>query len=43
MTKIRVEVKDLQGKPVERASVTVTFREGAQVMKLGDTLGDLFS
>jgi hypothetical protein len=35
MTKIKVEVKDLQGKPVERASVTVTFREGAQIMKLG--------
>jgi hypothetical protein len=35
MTKIRIEVKDLEGKPVERASVIVNFIEGRSMMKLG--------
>jgi hypothetical protein len=35
MTKLRVEVKNLSGKPVERASVVVRFIEGHSVIKLG--------
>lgn len=35
MTKLRVEVKTLSGKPVERASVIVRFVEGRSVAKLG--------
>lgn len=35
MTKVKIEVKDLEGKPVERASVIVNFMEGRSVMKLG--------
>ena len=34
-TKLRIEVKDRKDKPVERASVIVTFSEGRSVMKLG--------
>jgi hypothetical protein len=35
MSKIRIEVKDLQDKPVDRASVIVKFMDGRSVMKLG--------
>ena len=35
MTRLRVEVQSLQGKPVERASVVVRFVEGRSVVKLG--------
>lgn len=35
MTKLRVEVKSVSGKPVERASVVVRFVEGRSVVKLG--------
>jgi hypothetical protein len=35
MTKIRVEVKNLSDRPVERASVVVRFVEGRSVVKLG--------
>lgn len=35
MTKLRVEVKNLDGKPVDRASVIVRFVEGRSVAKLG--------
>jgi hypothetical protein len=35
MTKLTVEVKSLEGKPVERASVIVRFVEGRSVIKLG--------
>lgn len=34
-TKLRVEVKTVSGKPVERASVVVRFVEGHSVIKLG--------
>ena len=35
MTKIRVEVRTLGGKPVDRASVRIQFVEGRSVAKLG--------
>lgn len=35
MTKLRVEVKTLGGKPIDRASVIVKFVEGRSVVKLG--------
>lgn len=35
MTKLRVEVKSLGGKPIDRASVVVRFVEGRSVAKLG--------
>jgi len=35
MTKLTVEVKSLEGKPVDRASVVVRFVEGRSVAKLG--------
>jgi len=35
MTKIRVEVRTLGGKPVDRASVRIQFVEGRSVSKLG--------
>ncbi len=35
MTKLRIEVKTLSDKPVERASVVVRFVEGRSVTKLG--------
>ncbi len=35
MTKLRIEVKSLSGKAVERASVVVRFIEGRSVAKLG--------
>lgn len=35
MTKIRVKVTNVNGKPVERASVIVRFVEGRSAMKLG--------
>src|SRR5438067_9735910 len=34
-TKLRIEVKNPDGKPVERASVLVKFVEGRSVVKLG--------
>lgn len=35
MTKIQVKVTNLDGKPVDRASVVVRFLEGRSVVKLG--------
>lgn len=35
MTKLRVEVRNLEGKPVDNASVRVQFLEGHSVTKLG--------
>jgi hypothetical protein len=35
MTRLRVEVKTLSDKPVERASVVVRFVEGRSVVKMG--------
>lgn len=35
MTKLRIEVKSLSGKPIERASVVVRFGEGRSIAKLG--------
>ena len=35
MTRLRIEVKSLGGKPVERASVIVRFVEGRSVIKFG--------
>jgi len=35
MTRLRIEVKDLNGKPVDRASVRVHFVEGRSAVKLG--------
>jgi hypothetical protein len=35
MTTIRIEVKTLGGKPIDRASVVVRFMEGRSVAKLG--------
>lgn len=35
MTKIRVEVKTLSGKPIDRASVVVHCDQGRSVLKLG--------
>ncbi len=35
MTKIRVEVRTLGGKPIDRASVRIQFVEGRSVVKLG--------
>lgn len=35
MTKLRVEVKNVNGRPVERAAVVVRFVEGRSVAKLG--------
>ncbi len=35
MTKLRIEVKNHNGKPVERASVVVRFVEGRSVAKFG--------
>lgn len=35
MTAITIEVKTLEGKPVERASVVVRFSEGRSVKKFG--------
>jgi len=34
-TKLRIEVKSLEGKPVDRASVLVKFVEGRSIVKLG--------
>lgn len=34
-TRLRIEVKNLQGKPVDRASVVVRFVEGRSLVKLG--------
>jgi hypothetical protein len=35
MTKLRVEVQTLGGKPIERASVLVKFVKGRSILKLG--------
>ena len=35
MTKLRIEVKSIYGRPIERASVVVRFVEGRSVAKLG--------
>ncbi len=35
MTRLRIEVKTLNEKPIERASVVVRFVEGRSVIKLG--------
>lgn len=35
MTRIRVEVRTLGGKPIDRASVRIQFVEGRSVVKLG--------
>lgn len=35
MTKIRVEVKTLSGKPIDRASVVVHCEQGRSILKLG--------
>lgn len=35
MTRLRVEVKNLNDKPVERASVVVRFVEGRSIVKFG--------
>ena len=35
MTRLRVDVKTLGGRPIERASVVVRFVEGRSVVKLG--------
>jgi hypothetical protein len=34
-TRLRIEVKNLQDKPIERASVVVKFVEGRSIVKLG--------
>ena len=34
-TKLRIEVKNVDGKPVDRASVVVKFVEGRSIAKLG--------
>ncbi len=38
MTKLRVEVKNVSSKPVERAAVVVKFVEGRSVVKLGKSV-----
>lgn len=38
MTTLRIEVKTLSDKPVERASVVVRFVEGHSVIKLGKNI-----
>jgi len=38
MTKLRVEVKTISGKPIDRASVVVRFIEGHSVIKLGKSI-----
>ena len=35
MSRIRVQVENLKGKPVDRASVIVNFDEGRSLVKLG--------
>jgi hypothetical protein len=35
MTRLRIEVKNIYGKPVERASVVVRFAEGRSAAKFG--------
>src|SRR6266567_6874058 len=35
MTKLTVEVKSIEGKPIDRASVVVKFVEGRSVVRLG--------
>ena len=34
-TKLRIEVKNVDGKPIDRASVLVKFVEGRSIVKLG--------
>src|SRR5438093_12926548 len=42
MTKLTVEVKSLEGKPVDRASVVVKFVEGRSYVKLGKKIRTTF-
>ena len=42
MTKLTVEVKSLEGKPVDRASVVVRFVEGHSIVKLGKAIRTTF-
>lgn len=35
MTKLRIEVRTLGGKPIDRASVVVDFQQGRSAIKLG--------
>lgn len=42
MTKLTVEVKSLEGKPVDRASVVVKFVEGRSYIKLGKKIRTTF-
>jgi hypothetical protein len=35
MTKLRIEVQNLAGKPIDRASVVVQFVQGRSIVKLG--------
>jgi hypothetical protein len=35
MTSLKIEVKNLEGKPVERAAVIVEFKQGRTVKRLG--------
>jgi len=42
MTKLTVEVKSLEGKPIDRASVIVKFVEGRSVIKLGKKIRTTF-
>jgi uncharacterized GH25 family protein len=42
MTKLVVEVKSLEGKPIDRASVVVKFVEGRSYVKLGKKIRTTF-
>src|SRR5215471_8086302 len=42
MTKLTVEIKSLEGKPIDRASVIVKFVEGRSVIKLGKKIRTTF-
>jgi uncharacterized GH25 family protein len=42
MTKLTVEVKSLEGKPVDRAAVVVKFVEGRSYVKLGKKVRTTF-
>lgn len=42
MTKLTVEVKSLEGKPVDRAAVVVKFVEGRSYIKLGKKIRTTF-
>jgi len=42
MTKLLVEVKSIEGKPIDRASVVVKFVEGRSYIKLGKKIRTTF-